>query len=115
MPEQPIDRLRNLCLALPEAAEQETWGDPTFRVGGEIFAMLKRGDGRASVWLKAPDGSQSILVGADPDRFFVPPYLGHRGWVGIRVDDDPDWAEIAALLQRSYRLIAPKRLVRQID
>jgi len=115
VPEQPIDRLRKLCLALPEAAEQEAWGDPTFRVGGKIFAMLKRGDGRASIWLNAPDGSQSILVGADPNRFFVPPYLGHRGWVGIRVDDDPDWAEIAALLERSYRLIAPKRLARRID
>ncbi|MFI5411832.1 MmcQ/YjbR family DNA-binding protein [Kaistia sp. UC242_56] len=115
VPDQPIDRVRKLCLALPDAAEQEAWGDPTFRVGGKIFAMLKRGDGRASVWLKAPDSSQSILVGADPDRFFVPPYLGHRGWVGIRVDDDPDWAEIAALLERSYRLIAPKRLARRID
>jgi len=106
----PIDRLRELCLDLPEATEQETWGDPTFRVRGKIFAMPKRGDGRLSVWIKAPDGSQAILVGADPSRFFVPPYVGPKGWVGIRLDDEPDWEEVSALLRRSYRLVAPKRL-----
>lgn len=108
--ELPIDRLRTLCLALPETAEQEAWGDPTFRVRGKIFAMFKTGDGRPSVWIKAPEGSQAILVGADPDRFFAPPYVGPKGWVGIRLDDDPDWGEVSALLLRSYRLIAPKRL-----
>jgi predicted DNA-binding protein (MmcQ/YjbR family) len=110
MADPPSARLRDICLALPEAVERETWGDPTWRVREKIFAMEKRGDGRVSVWLKAPAGSQTILVGADPERFFVPPYVGHKGWVGIRLDDGPDWDEVAMLVRRSYRLTAPKRL-----
>jgi predicted DNA-binding protein (MmcQ/YjbR family) len=108
--EEPEARLRAICLPLPEAVEKQAWGDPTWRVRDRIFAMLKRGDGRPSVWLKAPDGAQEVLVGADPDRFFRPPYVGHKGWVGIRVDDDPDWDEVARQVRRSYRLTAPKRL-----
>jgi predicted DNA-binding protein (MmcQ/YjbR family) len=115
MPKPPIDRLREICLALPEAAEKEAWGDPTFRVRDKIFAMQKRGDGRVSVWLKAPEGSQTILVGADPGRYFVPPYVGHKGWIGVRLDAGPDWAQVAALVKRSYRLIAPKRLAAQVE
>lgn len=107
---EPRERLRQTCLALPEAVEKEAWGDPTWRVRGKIFAMEKRGDGRVSVWCKAPPGSQMVLVGADPDRFFVPPYVGHKGWVGMRLDNGPDWNEVAALVTRSYGLIAPKRL-----
>jgi predicted DNA-binding protein (MmcQ/YjbR family) len=110
MAEGPSQRLRALCLALPEAVEKEAWGDPTFRLRDKIFAMEKRGDRRISVWCKAPPGSQTVLVGADPERFFVPPYLGHKGWVGMRVDDAPDSDEVALLVRRSYRLIAPKRL-----
>jgi predicted DNA-binding protein (MmcQ/YjbR family) len=106
----PLSRLREICLALPEATEKAAWGDPTFRVRDRIFAMEKRGDGRVSVWLKAPPGSQAVLVGADPGRFFVPPYVGHRGWVGVRLDTEPDWGEVAVLVRRSYRLTAPKRL-----
>lgn len=108
------DRLRRLCLALPEAAEKEAWGDPTWRVKDKIFAMEKRGDGRVSVWLKAPQGSQEVLVGSDPERFFVPPYVGHKGWVGMRLDRKPDWAEVDLLVRRSYRLIAPKTLALEL-
>jgi predicted DNA-binding protein (MmcQ/YjbR family) len=110
MPDDPTDRLRAICLSLPEAAEREAWGDPTFRVRDKIFATAKRGDGRISVWCKAPPGSQRILVGADAGRFFVPPYVGHKGWIGVRLDDGPDWGEVATLVRRSYRLIAPRRL-----
>jgi predicted DNA-binding protein (MmcQ/YjbR family) len=110
MPERSVDRLRAICLSLPEAVEKETWGDPTFRVRDRIFALVRHGDGRLSFWCKAPEGSQMVLVGADPDRFFVPPYVGHKGWLGVRLDPEPDWAEVAALVRRSYRLIAPKRL-----
>jgi predicted DNA-binding protein (MmcQ/YjbR family) len=109
MAEQPSDRLRAICLALPEAVEEEAWGDPTFRVGDRMFAMEKRGDGRISLWCKAPPGSQMILVGADRNRFFVPPYVGAKGWIGVRLDRAPDWDEVALLVRRSYRLIAPKR------
>lgn len=115
MAKSPADRLRAICLALPEAAEKEAWGDPTFRVRDKIFAMLKQGDGRPSLWCKAPPGSQMVLVGADPERFFVPPYVGHKGWVGMRLDRGPDWKEVAELVRRSYRLTAPKRLAIQLD
>ena len=111
MPGQPIDRLRAICLALPEAEEREAWGDPTFRVRDKIFAMQKCGDGRISLWCKAEFGSQMVLVGADPARFFVPPYVGSKGWIGMRLDSNPDWNEVAEVVKRSYRLIAPKRLV----
>lgn len=101
------DRLRAICLSLPKAVEIEAWGDPTFRVRGKIFAMVKRGDGRESLWCKAPPGSQAILVEAEPRRFFVPPYVGHRGWVGMWIDDGPDWVEVEHLVRRSYGLTAP--------
>ncbi len=108
------EKLRQICLALPEAEEREAWGDPTFRVRTKIFAMEKRGDGRVAVWCKAPPGSQAVLVGADPDRFFVPPYVGPKGWVGMQLDTRPDWTEVAALVRRSYGLIAPRKLGRLV-
>jgi predicted DNA-binding protein (MmcQ/YjbR family) len=117
MAKTPTERLRAICLVLPEAEERETWGDPTFRVGEKIFAMEKRGDGRVSVsvWCKAPPGSQMVLVGADPERFFVPPYVGPKGWVGMRLDRRPDWDEVAKLVRRSYRLIAPRKLAALVE
>ena len=77
--------------------------------------MEKRGDGPISVWCKAPPGSQMVLVGADPDRFFVPPYVGHKGWIGMRLDDAPNWSEVVLVIRRSYRLIAPKRLAALVE
>ncbi|MEO3434254.1 MmcQ/YjbR family DNA-binding protein [Inquilinus sp. CAU 1745] len=103
-------RLRAICLALPEAVEKETWDDPTYRVRDRIFAMERNRDGRVSFWCKAPAGSQMILTGADPDRFFIPPYVGPKGWIGMWIDNDPDWAEVAEIVRRSYVLVAPKRL-----
>ena len=78
-PKNPSQRLRAFCLTLPEAVEQEAWGDPTYRVRGKIFAMEKRGDGRVSVWCKAPPGSQAMLIGADPERFFSYRRTTHNG------------------------------------
>jgi predicted DNA-binding protein (MmcQ/YjbR family) len=115
MAANPTDRLRKICLALPEATEKEAWGDPTWRVKDKIFAMEKRGDGRISVWFKAPEGSQQVLVGSDGERFFIPPYVGHKGWVGMRLDRGPDWKEVDLLIRRSYRLTAPKKLAVRID
>ncbi len=115
MADDPRGRLRRICLALPEAEEVEAWGDPTWRVRKKIFAMEKRGDGHLSVWLKAPAGAQDVLTAADPARFFVPPYVGPRGWIGIRLDDRPDWTEVEALVAQSYRLIAPRRLAAALD
>lgn len=111
----PTDRLRRLCLSFPQAVEKEAWGDPTYRVRDKIFAMEKRGDGRVSLWAKAPPGAQEHLVTADPERFFVPPYVGHKGWIGMRLDRKPDWNEVAEVVRRSYLMTAPKRLLAHLD
>jgi hypothetical protein len=112
MPLRPLTRLRRICLALPQAVEQETWEVPTFRVGGKIFVIAQEDEEGPTFCCKAPPGSQQVLVNADPARFFVPPYVGHKGWVGVRLHGEPDWDEIAAIVGRSYRLVAPKRMVK---
>jgi predicted DNA-binding protein (MmcQ/YjbR family) len=110
-----LGRLRAICLALPEATEKETWQTPTFRVRDRIFTMVSERDGRPAIWLKAPKGVQPILLGADPDRFFAPPYVGPKGWVGVHLDHRPDWTEVASLVRRSYRMTAPKRLAMRVE
>ena len=115
MPHDPLDRLRKICLALPETTEKEARGDPTFRVRDKIFAMQKVGDGRVSLWCKAPPGAQDVLVDADRERFFVPPYVGHKGWIGVRLDVEIDWDDVASLVEESYRMTAPKRLAALLD
>ena len=113
-----LERLRRLCLDLPEATEKQAWGDPTWRVRDRIFAMQKGNHeaGRPSVWCKAPDGAQAGLVAANPERLFVPPYVGPKGWIGISLDGEQlDWEEVEDHVEQSYRLIAPKRLVARLD
>jgi hypothetical protein len=112
--QRSLSRLRPICLALREAEERETWGEPTFRVRDKIFCMHRTDTGEPALWCKAPPGSQAILVGADPRRFFVPPYVGPKGWVGMRLDGKVDWREVALLVTRSYRMTAPKRLVQRL-
>jgi hypothetical protein len=114
MTQRSLSRLRPICLALPEAEERETWGEPTFRVRDKIFCMHRTDTGDPALWCKAPPGSQAILIGADPRRFFVPPYVGPKGWVGMRLDRKVDWREVALLVTRSYRMTAPKRLVQKL-
>jgi hypothetical protein len=114
MGEGALTRLRAICLALPEAVEQGGVADHTFRVRKKIFAMFMdnhHGDGRLAMWCKAPPGAQDLLVQADPARFFVPPYVGHHGWLGVRLEGEPDWDEIADLVRDAYRMTAPKRLL----
>ena len=120
MPPRPLTRLRKLCLALPEAHEVVAWGEPTFRVRNKLFAMYAapnnhHGARRPAVWCKAAPGNQSLMVRASPDRFFVPPYVGRSGWVGVWLDGRPDWGEVGALMRDSYRLIAPKKLRAVLD
>jgi hypothetical protein len=115
----PLQRLRSICLALPEAHEAEAWGEPTFRVRNKLFAMYAdaanhHGDGRRAVWCKATPLTQDLLVRANPDRFFVPPYVGPSGWVGIYLDRATDWKGLADLLRDGYRMIAPKRLLSRL-
>jgi predicted DNA-binding protein (MmcQ/YjbR family) len=111
-----IERVRALCLALPETFEIETWDHPTFRVGsgrGKIFCIAAT-DG-SSVNLKADAIERDALL-AQGEPFFVPPYVGVKGWVGIRLADPrTDWEEAAELIATSYCLIAPKRLAQQIS
>lgn len=112
----PLDRLRAICLALPEATEGAGVGNPSWRVRDKIFAM--RHDlhaGRWSMWCKAAPGIQEMLVTSDPDQFFVPPYVGHHGWVGVWLDGRIDWEMMTDLIKQSYRRTAPKRLVAQLD
>ena len=114
MPARPLTRLRKICLSLPEAHEVEAWGEPTFRVRNKLFAMFAsagthHGQGRPAVWCKAGPGNQELMVRGEPDRFFVPPYVGPSGWIGIWLDGEVQWDELADLLRDSYDLTAPKR------
>jgi hypothetical protein len=107
--------LRGLCLALPETNERLSHGAPTFFVRDKRpFVMVlsdHHGDGRFAIWCAAPDGVQGMLVGADPETFFVPPYVGHRGWLGVRLDVDIDWDELAGIAEDAYAEVAPPKLV----
>jgi hypothetical protein len=114
----PSQELRRICLELPEATEKEAWGQPTYRVGNKMFAMFladHHGDGRVALWCKAPPGAQEILVGAAPHKFFRPPYVGHKGWIGVSLVGDVDWQEVAELVADSYRMTAPKRLLTALE
>src|SRR6266576_1254828 len=110
-----LERVRSLCLALPEAFELETWDHPTFRVGG----------GRGRIFCTAATDGSSLTLKADPvereallvegEQFFVPPYVGAKGWIGIRSEHpSADWEEIAELIATSYCLVAPKRLAAEV-
>ena len=104
-----VSRLRGICLALPEAVEKEAWETPTFWFRDKIFAMVHDRDGRTGVWCKAPSGVQAILLEAAPERFFRPPYVGHKDWIGFWLDGKVDWEELAELAGRRYRMTALKR------
>jgi predicted DNA-binding protein (MmcQ/YjbR family) len=106
-----LERLRVVCLKLPESSEQGGVGDPSFKVRNKIFAMQHLMDGRRSIWCKASPGAQDVLVGSNPERFFVPPYVGRYGWIGTWLDVEMDWEEVTDLIEESYRLIAPKHLL----
>jgi len=113
--ERIVERLRKLCLALPEVEERLSHGAPTFFVRGKrAFVMVlanHHGDGRFAIWCAAGEGVQQMFVEADPEHFFVPPYVGHRGWLGVRLDGPIDWDELAGLAEDAFVEIAPARLV----
>jgi hypothetical protein len=113
--ERILERLRGLCLALPETTERPSHGAPTFFVRGKRpFVMVltdHHGDGRFAIWCAAGEGMQQMLVESDPERFFVPPYVGHRGWLGFRLDRAFEWDELAGIVEDAYAEIAPAKLV----
>ena len=113
--EAAIERIRALCMALPEAEERPFGGHtaPSFRIRDKLFVTISE-DG-AHMTCKAPPGVQQALVCSDPRRFYVPKYVGHNGWVGARLDIQANWDEMAELIEDSYRLTAPKRLAALLD
>jgi hypothetical protein len=118
-----VQRLREICLALPEATERTSHGEVAFFCGakGKQFVMLDdhhHGAPWLAFWCAAPPGAQEALIARDPARMFRPPYVGHRGWIGVRIDDvdgsGPDWAEIAEIVCDAYRQVAPRRLAERV-
>jgi len=115
MDQGALAKIREICLDLPETSERLSHGAPTFFVRGKrAFVMVlsnHHGDGRFAIWCAAPDGMQKLLVEADPERFFVPPYVGHRGWLGVRLDRRLEWDELAGIVEDAYAEVAPPKLV----
>jgi hypothetical protein len=113
------ERLRELCAELPEVTERVSHGSVTFFVRDKrAVAYLTddhHGDGRLALIAAAPAGVQEDVVRSEPDRFFRPPYVGHRGWIGLRLDRDVDWDEVRDVLHDAYRQVAPATLVRRLD
>ena len=119
MSARALARVRKICLALPEVNERPSHGAPTFFVRDKkTFVMFHddhHGDGRLAIWCAAPPGAQEVMVQAEPDRFFRPAYVGHRGWLGLRLDRELDWDEVAEVIEDAYRTVAPKTLVARLD
>jgi predicted DNA-binding protein (MmcQ/YjbR family) len=115
----PVERLRKICMALPEASEKVSHGEPTWFAGkGKVFAMLDdhhHGAEHLAVWLPQPLGVQEALVDADPKRFFRPPYVGPKGWIGVVLDKRPDWDMVARLVGDAYLYVATGRLRRLVS
>jgi hypothetical protein len=112
---EPLDHVRELCLSLPEVVERLSHGSPAWFIGGKkTFVMYlddHHGDGRLALWCAAPEGAQAGLVGGAPEHYFVPPYVGHRGWVGVRLDRDLESDAIAGAIEEAYIAVAPQRLI----
>jgi hypothetical protein len=114
------EQLAAICLALPEVTERLSHGAPTWFVRGRSSFATLWADGHHEhafphLWVAGPPGAQQELTESEPDRFFRPPYVGSRGWIGVRLDRDVNWAEIAELCQDGYRAVAPARLAALLD
>lgn len=112
--QEELQRVRDICLALPETSERISHGEPTFFVGKKVFTMFANNhhnDGHIAVWIPVPEGAQEGLIDATPEKFFRPPYVGHRGWVGIELAK-MDTEELTHHLHTAWRLIATKRAIK---
>jgi hypothetical protein len=111
--------VREICLALPGASERPSHGAPAFFIDGKrTFVMFMddhHGDGRLALWCAAPPGAQAALTAFAPDRYFVPPYVGHRGWIGLRLDRDATRDEIAGVIEDAWLDRAPRRRLAELD
>lgn len=107
-----LAKIRETCMAQPDATEQLAWGEPTWRVGGKLFAQFDdhhHGGEHVSVWLPAPDGAQAALIEAEPEHIWRPPYVGHLGWIAVRLDTEPPWAMVEALVAQAHEMILAKQ------
>jgi hypothetical protein len=116
----PLDRLRAICLSFPEVTERVSHGAPTWFVRDKSTFVTYWADGHHAnlfphLWCAAPPGVQQELVETEPERFFRPPYVGRRGWIGLRLDRKVDWSEVATICEEAYRVIAPPALVKVLD
>ena len=115
-----LSGVREACLRLPEVTERLSHGAPSFFVRGKKTFVMVMVEGHhhnafPHLWCAAPAGAQEELIAADPGRFFRPPYVGHRGWLGVRLDGAVDWAEIGELCEDAYRAVAPRSLINELD
>ncbi|MBI2421481.1 MAG: MmcQ/YjbR family DNA-binding protein [Candidatus Hydrogenedentes bacterium] len=113
MSADPLARVRRICLALPEAEEKLSHGEPTFFVRKKVFCMFANNhhnDGHMAVWLPAAYGVQGLLIEEAPEKFYKPPYVGVRGWIGVELGEADD-EELASLIHDGWRLVAPKKLL----
>jgi hypothetical protein len=114
-PARALAHVRRKCLSLPETSERPSHGAPTFFVRAKVsfvtFHDDHHGDGRLAIWCAAPDGAQSLLTEAAPETYFVPPYVGIRGWLGVRLDGSIDESEVDGLIEDAYACVAPAHLV----
>ncbi|HSJ82328.1 MAG TPA: MmcQ/YjbR family DNA-binding protein [Acidimicrobiia bacterium] len=112
-----LPRLRQVCLSLPEVEERMSHGEPAWFVSGKkqfVTYADHHHDNRVAFWCAAPEGAQRMLVESDPDRFFVPPYVGVRGWVGCYLDRTVDWDQLDDVVLDAYLTVAPARLAAEI-
>jgi hypothetical protein len=114
-----LEQVRRLCLDLPEVNERPSHGMPTFFIRDRKtfvhYVDNHHGDGILALWCAAAEELRAMLVDGDPEQFFVPPYVGHRGWIGVRLDRDPQWTVVADIIEDAYREIAPKALIAELD
>lgn len=119
--DEALARVRADCLALPATHERPSHSTQSFFVGsgrGKCFVMFladHHGDGRLALWCAAPSGAQEAYVTRAPEQYFVPPYVGHRGWLGVRLDRDLPWDEVAGAIEDAWLAIAPRRLLDALE
>ena len=117
MNDDQLQRVRRICAALPETSEKLSHGEPTFFVGKKVFVMVANNhhnDGRVAVWLPVPPGLQEVLIASEPHKYFRPPYVGHRGWVGIECAAATT-PELTTHIREAWRIIAPAKLHRLLE
>ncbi len=110
----PLARVRRICLSLPETTERPSHGAPSFfvrdKVGFVNYMDNHHDDGRLALWCACPPGMREGLLKAEPEQYFVPPYVGFRGWIGVRLDRSPDWEAVERSIRDAYLTVAPKKL-----